>query len=96
MAFSTLTSFSESLGSGNAGSVSYQLSPDGTNWYYHNGSNWAAASGSGQTNSASDINSDIGSFHSEVSTGSLRIRAFLNSNGSQAVELESVNVQGTP
>jgi len=36
--FTVLNGFAEILGPGNQGAVGYQLSADGSNWYYHDGS----------------------------------------------------------
>ncbi len=38
-----ITSFTETLGTGNQGSITYQISNDGgTTWYYYTGSAWAS------------------------------------------------------
>ncbi|MFA5051257.1 MAG: DUF2341 domain-containing protein, partial [Patescibacteria group bacterium] len=56
--YASLSSFTQTLGSGNAGSVKYQISNNGTNWYWYNSGtgDWEAASSLLQTNTASDVN----------------------------------------
>ncbi|EKD42027.1 MAG: fibronectin, type III protein, partial [uncultured bacterium] len=101
--FSKLFTFAETLGSSNAGSVKYQIgldsNRDGTvdGWYYWSGSAWAAVTtDSTDNNPATTINSNIATFHSEIGTGDAYIKAFLISNGSQAVELDAVNITYEP
>jgi len=90
--YTKLISFAETLGPGNTGKVAYQLSPDATNWYYHNGTKWTKATTKQQTNAAADINSRLGTFTQEVGIGTLYVKAFLISNGSQVVRLDSMSV----
>jgi len=81
----TWDGFSETLGGGNQGSVEYQLSKDGgSSWYYWDGSIWAAATT--QHNPAAAVNTNIGSF--DANPDRILYRAFLISNGSQAVEID--------
>ncbi|MFA5051221.1 MAG: DUF2341 domain-containing protein, partial [Patescibacteria group bacterium] len=56
--YATLSSFTETLTGDNAGSVKYQISNNGTNWYWYNSGtgDWEAASSLLQTNTASDVN----------------------------------------
>jgi len=78
-------SFSETLGAGNQGSVEYQLSKDdGNSWYYWDGSMWAAATT--QHNPASVISANIASF--DPNPSKILYRAFLISDGTQAVEID--------
>ena len=99
IAFTTLSGFSHVLGSNNEGLVRYQISHNGTDWYYHNGSGWAlvatgltAEENYSFTNTVSGINSNISTYVSEVATGSFYFKAFFSSNGMQKVELDSVSV----
>jgi hypothetical protein len=92
----TLLTFTETLGAKNSGSIKYQISPDGTTWYYYNVSSWSVATTSpNDTNSATEIENNILNFPSEVSTGSFFFKAFLFSNGTQAVELDALTITGT-
>lgn len=94
--FVALDTFHEELGPSNQGLVKYQLSPDGTHWYYYDGAAWKAAMNlSTQTNPASVVSSHIGHFHSEVGSGSLFVRAyFLSPTGREVVELRKWVVEG--
>ncbi|MEW6555253.1 MAG: hypothetical protein AB1384_13325 [Actinomycetota bacterium] len=88
-----LYGFGEVLGTGNQGSVSYQISPDGEEWYYHDGSGWKVAAAEGDANTAAEVDGSIAAFAEENGPGTLYIRAFLVSDGSQPVQLESMSVE---
>ena len=95
--YAVLNSFVETLGAGNAGSVRYQISKDGTNWYYWNGSGWVAASGYSQTNTAANVNTNCGRFDDDVGRGDFYFKAFLHSGAAaQQVELDQVDLGYTP
>jgi hypothetical protein len=95
--YAVLSSFVETLGAGNAGSVKYQISMDGTNWYYWNGSNWVAGSGYSQTNTVAEVNTNCGQFDDDVGRGDFYFKAFLHSDaGAQQVELDQVDLGYTP
>lgn len=92
-----LDSLVETLGAGNAGSVRYQISNNGTNWYYWNSANWVAASGYSQTNTAAEVNTNCGQFDDDVGAGDFYFTAFLHSDAAaQQVELDQVDVSYTP
>lgn len=94
--FRTLDGFTAALGAGNAGTIKYQLALDTTStWYYWN-TNWVVADGGvAEANTAADINTHIATFDNDVGTGTVYVRAFLISDGSQAVELASVTLSTT-
>ena len=93
IAYTSLTSFTETLGSGNAGTVKYQLSNNGTNWYWWNGSAWASASSYSTSNTASDINSHISTFSTQVGMGNLYYRTYLYASTSNTkVELDNIAI----
>jgi hypothetical protein len=94
-AYANLSGFTATAAAGSAGSFCFQLSPDGANWYYHNGSAWITGSDESQCNAATDLNGHVGTFSSEVGTGSLFFKAFLVSDGSQAVLLDQVGIDFT-
>lgn len=82
-------SFSETA-TKNGGEIYYQLSDDnGTTWYYWNNTAWAVA-GVTNYNNASTINTNISSF--PVVNNRLMWRAYLESNGTQLVSLDDVNI----
>lgn len=97
--YSALAGFTETLGGSNAGTIEYQLSNNGTNWYYWNGANWVTESGSGyptQTTNAATTNTNIAAFTSDVGTGNFFFKAYLNSAlGAQVVELDSIDLDYT-
>ena len=91
--YTSISSFTENLGEGNQGVVKYQLSNNGTVWYYHSGSLWVpAAQGFTHANTAAEVNTSISSFDDDVGTGTFYFKAFLNSDGNQQVELDKVEI----
>jgi len=91
--FASLASFAETMGGGNAGTVRYQISNDGTSWYYWDGANWSPASGYAQTNTAADVSANCALFDDDVGDGEFYFKAFLHSDSaSQAVELDRVDL----
>ena len=91
--YTELLAFDETLGPANEGKVRYQVSNNGTSWYYHNGTNWVAASGLAQTNTAAEVNTNISSFDDEVGTGNIYFKAFLSSDGAQQVQLDQISIE---
>lgn len=69
----------------------FQISNDGVSWKYWDGSAWASATTSSQTNFSSDLNSTS---LAALGSGTFYFKAFLNTNGSltQSCELQSVGV----
>lgn len=89
----SLFSFGEILGAGNAGEVRYQISNDGSSWYYWNGSSWVAAADFSQSNTAAEINANCGTFDDYVGAGQFFFKAFLHAVSSyQGVELDQVDL----
>ncbi len=78
----------------NGGEIYYQLSDDdGITWQYWDGSAWIN-SGPGNYNTASEINLNISDFSS--ASNQIKFKAFLESDGSQFVRLDNVNIGFTP
>jgi type II secretory pathway pseudopilin PulG len=74
----------------NGGEIYYQLSDDdGVTWYYWSGTSWATA-GASDYNTADIINSNIQSF--SVTNKKLMFNAFLESDGSQLVQLDQIDL----
>ncbi|MBC7248197.1 MAG: hypothetical protein H5T73_10540 [Actinobacteria bacterium] len=90
--YTGLAGFSETLGPENQGSVLYQLSPDRENWYYNDGSEWRMATTSREANTAEEINASIVDYAEKIGPGTLYLRVFLVSDGTQRVQLESITV----
>jgi hypothetical protein len=81
------------LGTGNQGTVTYQVSTDdGMTWYYRDGANWTltTALNGTQTSSVTDINTNIATL--DTDGGDFLWRAYLNSDSTQPVELDQVTV----
>lgn len=97
-AYSVITSFSETLGSSNVGTVRYQLSPDNASWYYWNNTNWVLASlGYAQANTSTLVNTNIGSFDDDVGSGNFYLKAYFRSDlAAQPVELDQVSIVTDP
>lgn len=88
--FSQWTYFEE-LSESNGGTVYYQLSDDGgASWRYWDGSSWTVTANEGQRNTAEEIDAVIHKF--PVTTGEMKIRAFLESDGTQLVKLDTVKI----
>lgn len=93
VAVSSWKNFTESA-TKNGGEVYYQISnDDGSTWNYWNGTAWVIA-GAGNYNTAADIDTNILSF--ALGTRSFKWKAFLASNGSQAITLNSVTLVINP
>ena len=87
---STWSSFQETA-TKNGGEIYYQLSDDdGTIWQYWDGGAWAIA-GAADYNIATVINSNIATF--PTTNSKLMFKAFLSSDGSQLVQLDTVRIE---
>jgi len=84
------TGFTETLGAGNQGSVGYQLATDGVSWRYWDGAAWTLAGGPADVNDAATVDANVAAF--DATAQAIWVRAFLISDGSQAVELDRVEV----
>lgn len=94
MSFYTLSTFTATLGGGGcAGTAKYQLSLDKVTWYYWGGAAWIVGTNYATASDAATVNTNIASFAS-VGTGTLYVRAFLPSNGTQACEIDSIAITG--
>ncbi len=62
--------------------IRYQASPDGYNWYWHNGAEWALITGGySQANTAAQINANLEGFQDQVKAfGEFFYRAYLHSS----------------
>ena len=76
----------------NGGEIYYQLSDDGNNWKYWNGSTWQSA-GSADYNTATVINANFNKF--PTSKEKIMFQAFFASNGNQQVILDSIDISYT-
>jgi len=79
----------------NGGEIYYQLSDDdGSTWYYWGGSSWDTVVGATDYNTASVVNTNISSF--STTNEQIKFKAFLESDGTQQVQLDNVNIGLTP
>ncbi len=94
--YEALDSFRETTSAASKGLVRYQLSHDSSAWYYHGPKGWQLAGPTfRQANSAEEVKANLGTFHSEVGTGSLVLKVFLVApTGTEPIELSSVEVLG--
>ncbi len=85
---------SMSFTEGGSCSATYQLSPDGSTYYYFDGTNWVTAGSEtvGLSSSSSQITSNISSFTGTAGAGNLYFKAFLNSDTSQACTIDSISL----
>jgi hypothetical protein len=90
--YTALSGFSEIMGRENKGSIVYQLSPNGSDWYFFDGSRWESAATEFDANTAEEIDRHIAAYSEKIGPGTLYIKAFLVSDGSQKVQLESITI----
>jgi len=92
--YGNLDDFTAELGLGNEGKVSYQISPDGEVWYYFSeGDNrWQQGEDYFESSSLSLIKNKCKSFSFQVRPGNFYFKAFLRSDGSEKVELNSIKL----
>lgn len=90
ISFDRLDGFSQTA-TLDGGDIGYILSNDGgTTWYYYN-SGWTTADNSyGQVSDASTIDANVATF--PVGSGSLMVRAFFLSDGTQHVQLDTLSI----
>ena len=88
--FTSLSGFSETA-TKNGGEIKYQISNDGgTTWYWYNSGWTTTTSDYTESNTASDVNANIATF--PVGSGSFLFKAYLHSDGSQLVQLNSIDL----
>ncbi len=80
------------LSSASSCSLRYQLSRDGTNFYYWNGAGWAKSTSSAHSNLAADAIAQVSSFSSQGGSGSFYFKAYFPSDTQQACELYSIGL----
>jgi len=90
--FTALDGFIEATDSQNQGTVKYQISNNGTDWYHWSDNQWQKTTKAEEANSSHEIDKQIKSFADSVGEGTFYFQAFLYSDGLQAVELDQVEV----
>jgi hypothetical protein len=89
-----LSTITETPGASHSGTLKYQLSKNGgTTWYWFNGTSWVTTTW-GYTNSSTmaQIQANIATFDALPGTGNLKIKTFLNSNGTQRSEIDQITI----
>ena len=97
--FIALDSFKELGALTESGKLTYQLSADGTHWFYHDGKKWAPASPNvTKTNTAAEINEALGQFHLTSGPGNLQVKVFFTASqdakSKGAPLLQGIEVKG--
>jgi hypothetical protein len=78
----------------NGGTITYRLSADdGTTWLYWDGSEWSEAASTAESNSSAVVDTNIGDL--PITFGGIKWQAILQSDGSQKVALNSVEIEAT-
>jgi len=73
--------------------IKYQVSPNGYEWYWFNGSWTAVTGGYSQTNTAGEVDANLATFMSQVATsGEFFYRAYLHSDGSSTPTLDQITI----
>ena len=96
MSYTALMNLIETLGpSGCLGGTLYNLSSDNSHWYYWTGAAWGLAVGTTATaNSASTIAAHASSFATQVGSGTIYFKAFLQSSGTSPCQLQNLEIDG--
>ena len=91
-----LDGFSETPSKLHQGQIKYQISHDGSKWFYYTDKQWTAASPvPSETNSAKELNEAIQVFDKQVGPGLLYVKIFLISpQGKEKAELQEIEIQG--
>ena len=81
--------------SGCSAGARYALSPDGSNYYYWNGSSWVTSSSTYATASAgSAMATNISTFPGAAGTGTLQVMSFLSSTGTTPCQISNLQFGG--
>lgn len=74
--------------------LTYQLSPDGVTYYYHNGTAWVVAASelASLSSSAAVTSANIKTFTSTAGAGSLYFKAFMTSDTTESCGLDKINL----
>jgi hypothetical protein len=91
--FYTLASASETASC--ASGVKYQVSVNGSTFFYYNGSAWVSSDGTyAQSSTAAQINSGASTVATSLGRTSLYVKALLNSSGTSQCTLDAFGVTG--
>ena len=92
-----LEQFLDTAGDGNQGEIHYQISRDGSTWYYIDGKDqWAEVTDRKQGYTAPQINNKIVEFGRSYGSGDFHMRAILVSDGTQKAEVTETAIRYDP
>jgi len=92
VAYDDLQSFRTYYGGMNQGSnIGYQISNNGSNWYYFDGTSWVIAS-EDQYNSESEVNENISRFSDQLGPGEFYFRVYIDTEGVSQINISSVQL----
>ena len=96
VAFEEISSFTETLGPG-TGNVQYQISNDGTTWFWWNAGNWGVSDTTySQSNDQATINANIAQFDNDQGQGTFYFRAILHApTENDDIALDTVEIDYT-
>ncbi len=77
--------------------ATYQLSPDGTNYFYLSGESWVPVTTVSHSSTKNDLENNIVSFSNEHGPGLLYVKAFLTTNSDQSsnCSIHSIDVNSS-
>ncbi len=73
--------------------IGYQLSTDGTSYYFWNGTSWTSVSGDSDRVSKAEVTNNISAFSTKFGSGNLYLKAYLESDTSESCTLDGVIIE---
>ncbi len=94
--FVALRSFGLKTGPQHQGVVQFQLSNDGSRWFFHDGKTWKPGVRTiRESNTAPQVHQAIRTFHQEVGGGRLFLKVFMQTpTGNEKIEIQEISVEG--
>ncbi len=72
--------------------MSYQISNDGTNFYYWDGSSWATGASVSQSNDLVTLNNNLSSFTEQIGLGDFYFKSYLGNSNFGDCEIDKVQI----
>lgn len=91
VSYNILNGFSVEYGPMDQADVKFQISNDGVNWYYFNGSSWVETAGY-DSNTTAEVNINISKFSDQFGPGQFYFKSFMIADGTKEVDLKSVTI----
>jgi LPXTG-motif cell wall-anchored protein len=89
--YNTLNGFSATYGPMDQADVGFQISNDGINWYFWNGSTWVKTIGY-DSNTTAEVNANISKFSDQFGPGQFYFKTFMVTDGTKEVDLASITI----